>query len=150
MVNKLKEKIAIKLAIIIASVVTISIFFFLLYLNNINTQEKYKSLESNVFITSGLLKVAYEFPLWGFAYDELERLNKGILETPAFIAINVFNTKKFISGFKKEYKDSDFIKLKTEKPYTLPEDNIWIHKKTEEIIYENEVIGYFELFFTDA
>ena len=149
MLEIIKQKIAVKLALVITSVVGIAIVLLFLFLNNINMDKMYEALEHSVNNTSSLLEMAYKAPLWGYSYEDLDKLNEGLLNTPEFIAINVYNIDSFISGYTKKYEESGFVLEMRSKPFIIPEDETWLHKKTGEILYRDKKIGNFELFYTE-
>ena len=151
MLNIIKQKISLKIVFVITSVVTVTSMLLFLYLSKITSEQMYKATNSTVDNALTLLAETYKNPVWNFSTDDVNIISKGVLNTPEFIAINVYNTEGFITGYKKIYKDSnfkDFINEQISEPFKIPENKQWLHKKTVKLNIDSNYIGYFELFYT--
>ena len=148
----IQEQIAIKLILIVITVVIIASMLLFLYLNITSQNRMYKNLKYSVDNTSSLLFEAYKDPVWNFGFDKVDTISIGVLNTPEFIAINVFNTDELVSGYKKIYQSSDisdYTKEKILEPFIISKKTGNIRKKTIVLNIDDLQVGKFELFYTE-
>ena len=142
----IKNKIAVKLSMIIAGIAIIISILFTLYINNVNNTKSKNALKSTIDKTTGFIELAYAEPLWNLNKDEIKRLTEGMLNTTEIIAVNIFNEDGFFSGYQKTKKNNGFIKVSLLKPYTPSRTDILT--RSGSIIKGNSTIGRFELYYT--
>ena len=151
MFKKIKEHIAIKLAIIITTVIIASFTVVFLYLNTMNFNQLNKTLKSNINNSINLLSKMYKNPLWASNYKDVGIISSSLLDNPYFVAINVYNNRKLVVGYKKKYPWSnlkEYTKEKILKPYKLHK-NCLLRKKNGKIMFNTHDIGRFEVFYTE-
>ena len=135
---------------LITALVVVSISFLaFFYLNKISAEKTYKALEYAVETSSALLAEAYKTPLWNYAIDEVNDFSEKVLKTPEFIAINVYDTRGLVAGFKKINSNSIITINKVSKPFKINKNERWLHKKTVKIGDDIDSVGKFELFYTE-
>ncbi|MEA1969239.1 MAG: response regulator [Thermodesulfobacteriota bacterium] len=149
MLTFIRSKIAVKLSIAIAGIVCIVSIAFSLYLNRLNTEKLGASLKQTISETANFIELAYAEHLWQFNKPGIGSLAEGMLNTTEIIAVNVFDEKKFFTGYKKIFKNHDFYKIIIEKPYKIPESETQTIRVTGNITLKNDIIGRFELFYTE-
>jgi len=144
----IKRKISIKLVLIIMGVVTIASMILFIYLNRVNTERMTKALDYTIESTSGLLETAYEDPLWNYSKNGVANFSKDVLKIPEVVAVNVYDREGFFLGYQKKYTDSGFIEDEISKPFNIPANKNYLHKKFVKVHNNIDVIGSFELFYT--
>lgn len=149
MIRYIKKRIALKLSLIIATLASIISILFFLYLNNSNMDQLETSLLQTVGRTVEYAELTLSGLIWEYDYKSIERINTGLLNTNEIVAINTYETDNFLIGYMKEKGESDITITSLDKPYTIPDDNGYIKKIFKEMKYNNEIVGNFELFYTD-
>ena len=143
----IRNKIAVKLSLIISGIVVVISVLFTLYMNDINTAKSKKELKRTISKITEFIELAYVDPLWNLNKEVIERLTEGMLNTTEVIAVNVFNDEGFFSGYQKIEKNNDLIKVNLLRPYT-PSGTDLLQEKGN-IVRGNHVVGRFELYYTE-
>ena len=154
MLSQIKQKVALKLAGIIAFAVVIVSIAVIILMARDSKASLTEYLNISLSNAVNFSEFVYAQPLWLFDYEEVGRLNKVILKNKLIVAVNVFDQKGFVKGAKKlntkKGARGDEIEVQNlETPYTPPEGSVHIKTFYGKIVRNTDTMGRYELFYSE-
>jgi len=132
----------------------VSVFVFLtisavIYFNVRTTKEARETQQKTVSNIVQVSRLAYSTPLWTFNMKELQSLNKALLANHDVLAVNLFDGDLFLLSLQKEIV-SGRLSDKTAEEYAAPAGVKGIKKIRGDIDHEGQVIGHFDIFYSES
>ncbi len=153
MFDLFQKKIVLKLAGIIVLIVTLVSTVSVFYFNRTNSALSMEDLEKDISNAVKLSEMVYSQSLWNFDDNEVSRLNNALLKNDIIVAINVYNMAGLVRAHQKQDPASQGEKveetLQLTAPFELSEENPFHRMVTSKIKRNNELLGHFELFYTE-
>ncbi len=154
MFDLIQKKIIVKLACIIVLIVTLVSTVSVVYFNRTNSALLMDDLENKIANAVKLSEMVYSKSLWNFDDREVSRLNHALLKNEIIVAINVYDRTGLVRAHKKqdlasqEENGKKIIQLTV--PFELSQENPLHRMVTSKIKQNNDLLGHFELFYTEA
>ncbi|MBI9088722.1 MAG: response regulator [Desulfobacterium sp.] len=154
MFDLIQKKIVVKLACIIVLIVTLVSTVSVVYFNRTNSALAMEDLENEIANAVKLSEMVYSQSLWNFDDKEVSRLNHALLKNEIIVAINVYNMTGLVRAHKKQglasqaENSGQITPLTT--PFELSPENRLHRMVTSKIKRNDELLGHFELFYTEA
>ncbi|MCP4115020.1 MAG: response regulator [Desulfobacteraceae bacterium] len=145
MFDLVQKKIAVKLAGIIVLVVTLVSAVSVVYFNRANSALLMSDLENEIANAVKLSEMVYSQSLWNFDDNEVSRLNNALLKNDIIVAINVYN----MAGLVRSHQKDGLNAIQLTAPFELSEENPLHKMVTSKIKRNDELLGNFELFYTE-
>ncbi len=153
MLSRMKQKVALKLAGIIALSVVIASIAVIIFMARDSKGSLTEYLNISLSNAVNFSEFVYAQPLWLFDYDEVSRLNKVILKNELIVGVNVFDMKGFVKGAAKKDRenisDEKLVVSDLKAPYSPPESSTHIKKISGKIVRNEDVMGRYELFYSE-
>ncbi len=148
-IKNTKEKIAIKLGLIIISVVFIVSIISNIYFINTYSRTLKVSLEDSINDVYNFSMYSLGYSLWTLDSDAIDNLSKTILKSNNLIAVNIYDNQNILlhSEMKSPINIKENISSHNE-PLKPDPGNPYIITKKAAVKYNNTDVGSFELFFS--
>lgn len=148
MFTKIKNRMALKITLIVVISVSVISIISIFYFYRSNSAILHKNLQNTVVNTVKFLKLGYLNPLWNVDLMAVGKLNEAILNNEVFVAINIYDEGEFVSGLKKEKGTAQPL-VTLDEPYAIQEGNNEEKLVSGDLIFNDEKIGRFEIFYTE-